>query len=255
MMTTALRRAAGIALWFAVWSFLAYTDVVPKISLATPVEALRAIGPLFAEWSLHVHIGATLVRTILAFALSGTIGLVGGLLVGTSRALDQVFAWPIAFFRSIPVTALLPVSLALFGIGNTSKVALATIGCALIVLVNTAYGARQPSQVRIRVARDFGANRLQVFRSVIIPEALPHIAAGLRVALALSLVLVVVTEMFSGTKFGIGRKINDFHLQFRLAEMYASILVLGGIGLLMNSVLLYIERRAFRWMTYRVEGR
>jgi ABC-type nitrate/sulfonate/bicarbonate transport system permease component len=95
--------------------------------------------------------------------------------------------------------------------------------------------------------RSFGATKWQIFRWAVVPDALPHIAAGIRVCASLSLVLVIVTEMFLGASSGLGRVIYDAYLAYRIPEMYVVIILLGLLGFALNKLCVLLERGTTFW--------
>jgi NitT/TauT family transport system permease protein len=117
-----------------------------------------------------------------------------------------------------------------------------------VVLVNTAYGARQVKTARILSAQVIGASRWDIFWKIIIPESAPGIFAGLRVALSMSFVLIIVTEMFIGTTVGLGHQILDSQMVYRIPDMYAGIVLTGIVGYVANRILLAIEKNALHWV-------
>ena len=191
---------------------------------------------------------ATVIRSLVGFGLAAVIGVPLGLLVGRIPSLARATQPTIDFFRSIPATALFPLFLFFFGLGDTAKIAIVIYSCSLIVLVNTAYGALQVKASRILSAKVMGASRGDVFWKIVVPESAPGIFAGLRVALSMSFVLIVVTEMFIGTTVGLGYQIMNAQLVYRIPEMYAGIVLAGLVGYLGNHGLLAVEKRVLHWV-------
>lgn len=119
--------------------------------------------------------------------------------------------------------------------------------CVFVVILNSAYGIIHAKKGRIRAARTFGASRWQIFIWVSFFEALPQTMVGMRTALSLSLIVVVVSEMFIGTKFGLGQRIFDAYTKNSIEELYAVILFVGIIGYLFNKIFFAIEGRIVFW--------
>jgi NitT/TauT family transport system permease protein len=134
-----------------------------------------------------------------------------------------------------------------FGIGDAPKIAIVVFACTPVVLVNTVYAVRNSPRTRRIAAAAMGANKLQILIYVVLPEALPGVFAGLRTSLSLSLVLVIVSEMFIGTTSGLGFRIMDEHYMYRIPEMYATLVFVGLLGYLLNQVFLLVERRVVHW--------
>ena len=209
---------------------------------------------VFRDIATYRDVFDTTYRALIGLGLSAVFAVPLGLAFGRLPRLYDLVELLVDFFRSIPSSALFFLFVLLFGVGDASKVAIVFYGCSLIILVNTIYGARptREKQDRIDMLRSFGASSLQIFFLAIFRDALPHIAAGIRVSLSLSFVLVVVAEMFLASTTGLGRRIYDFYLAYRVPEMYVTIVTLGLVGFVANKVFLQLERRTTFWVP---EGR
>ena len=165
----------------------------------------------------------------------------------SNRTIYRSVEFAIDFFRSTPATAMFPLFLLVFGIGEFSQVAVAAFAAWLVILFNVAYGVMNARQTRILAARVMGATTGQVFRHVMFFESLPQTFVGLRVGVSMALVVIIVAEMFIGSSNGMGRRIIDAQQVFDLAQMYASILVTGVLGYGLNVFFLALERHFVRW--------
>jgi NitT/TauT family transport system permease protein len=242
-----LERLAGALIFLVVWQLGTAFHLVNELFLPSPVTVLRALTAAFLDGSMLPDLGNTFYRLLSGYGLGVTLGIPLGLAAGSSRRLYNSLEFLIDFFRSIPVTSLFPLFLFFFGIGDLAKIAIVTYSVAIINLFNTMYGVRNSSPTRLLVARVFGASKLQQFIGVIIPEALPQIVVGLRLSLSSALVYVIVTEMFLGSTDGLGYRIYDANLTYRVADMYASILLAGLIGYGVNQGLIWFENRFIHW--------
>ena len=131
-----------------------------------------------------------------------------------------------------------PLFLLLFGLGDLAKIAVAAFAAWLVIVFNVAYGVMNARQTRILAARSMGASSLRIFRDVIFFETLPQTFVGLRTAVSLALVVIIVAEMFIGATDGIGHRIIDAQISYSLTDMYGSILVAGAMGYGLNLALL-----------------
>jgi NitT/TauT family transport system permease protein len=235
-------------LLLVVWLLLTGLRLVDAIFLPTPWSVIESMAEGFISGSLAKDMFVTIGRSLAGFLIAAAIGVPLGLLVGRIKMLSNATQPTIDFFRSIPATALFPLFLFFFGIGDKAKIAIVVYACSLIVLVNTAYGAMQVKRPRIFCAQVMGAGRFDIFWKIIIPESAPGIFAGLRVALSLSFVLIVVTEMFIGTTVGLGYQIMNAQMVYRIPDMYAGIVVAGIVGYLANRSLLSVEARVLHWV-------
>jgi NitT/TauT family transport system permease protein len=240
-------------LWVLVAVFLWWfmTDIygVDRVFLPPLSEVINRLGNGigFGEESLLLDLAMTLGRASLGFGIALAVGIPLGLFIGRTPFLADIFQPGLDFFRSIPATALFPLFLLFFGIGDTAKVMVVVYASSLIVIVNTAYGAMKVKTTRLLSASVIGANRWDVFWKIIVPETAPEIFAGARIALSLSFVLVVVTEMFIGTTVGLGFRITNAPTH-KTDEMFSAIILTGLIGYLTNRMLLFFERRYLHWI-------
>ncbi len=241
-------RLASIPLLLAlVWVTLTSTKFVSPLFLPTLPDVGRAFGVALTDGTLLVDASVTLGRMVAGFSIAILIGTPVGLLMGTSKKIYEAVEFVVDFFRSIPTTALFPLFLLTFGIGDTAKIAVVAWGTGLIVIVNAMHGVHQAKELRLRAARVMNVKGFDLFRRVVFPEALPQLMTGYRVALSLALVIVVVTEMFIGTVHGLGHRIIDAQLVYRTADMYMAIFVTGWIGFGLNKGLGILERRFVHW--------
>ena len=137
--------------------------------------------------------------------------------------------------------------LLIFGIGDNSKIAVAAFASTLIIIFNTAYGVMNSKKSRELAVRLMGATRLQRFRLISFWESLPQTFIGLRTALSLTLIIIIVTEMFIGTYSGLGRRIIDFQYVYNIKGIYAVILLTGIIGYLVNAIFIFLEKKVIHW--------
>lgn len=230
------------------WAAVSAAGLVDPLFLPTPWTVAKALVSGLLSGQLARDLGATILRSLTGFTLSAFIGVPLGLVIGRIPRLADASQPTIDFFRSIPATALFPLFLFAFGLGDPAKIAIVIYACSLIVLVNTAYGALQVKAPRLLSATVMGASRWDLFWKIVVPESAPGIFAGLRIALSLSFVLIVVTEMFIGTTVGLGYQIINSQMVYRIPDMYAGIVLAGLVGYLGNSTLLSMERRVLHWV-------
>jgi ABC-type nitrate/sulfonate/bicarbonate transport system permease component len=214
-----------------IWFLVTYFKLVSPLFLASPQNVISQIFTSLADGSLFPDIYYTLYRVAVGFLIAMIIGTPIGLLMGYSPKVYRSLEFIVEFFRSIPATALFPVFLLIFGIGDEAKIAITAWGAGLVIIINSMYGVHLGRELRIKAAKTMKIKGLSLFTKIIFPEALPQILTGYRVAISLSLVIVVVTEMFIGTQHGLGHRIIDAQLVYNTSDMYAGILVTGIIGI------------------------
>lgn len=237
----------GPACLIALWAIVARLHLVDSFFLPGPFTTIGKLVEIIWNGVIVPDLFATLGRVGIAFAVALVIGLPTGLFLGSSEKVYRSVEFAIDFFRSTPATALFPLFLLVFGITDASKVAVAAFAALLIIVFNTAHGVIYASKVKVLAARIMGATRLQIFFRVLFWESLPQTFVGLRSAVSMSLVVIVVTEMFIGTTTGIGQKIIDAQITYDIPTMYAIILLSGIVGYLLNLFFLVLEKRFLHW--------
>lgn len=232
---------------FGIW-YLAHSLgwVTPKL-LPSPTRTLHSIWANSLDGGLLEDFTRTLWRTLHAFGLAAAFGVPIGIVVGANERVYRSIEFLIDFFRSTPATAMFPLFMIIFGLGDFSKIAVAAFAAWLVVLFNVAYGVMNARQTRILAATVMGASRLRVFKDVMFFECLPQTFVGLRTAVSLALVVIVVAEMFIGSDNGLGKRIIDSQITFDLPQLYGTILVSGVLGYGLNLVFLTLEKWLVHW--------
>ena len=168
-------------------------------------------------------------------------------MIGANERIYRSAEFLIDFFRSTPATAMFPLFMLIFGLGDQGKIALAAFSALLIIVFNVAYGVLNARKTRIMAARSMGAGRIRIFADVIFLETLPQTFVGLRAGVSLALVVIVVAEMFIGGMDGMGHRIMDDQMSYNLKDMYGSLILSGALGYCLNYAFLLIERYFVHW--------
>jgi sulfonate transport system permease protein len=237
----------GPLLLFLLWDIAVRFGFVKAILLPPPGDTLVTLVSGMMGGDLLSHFGVTLYRTMLAFAIATVIGMPLGILLGSNVRAYSSVEFLIDFFRSTPSSALIPLFLLIFGISEINKVAIAAFGAFLIIIFNCAYGVINARKQRVAAAKVMGATRWQIFKDVLFWESLQPSFVGLRSAVSMALVIVVVAEMFIGSENGLGHKIIDAQQVMNTKIMYAAIISAGVLGYALNIGFLLLERRIVHW--------
>jgi len=232
---------------FLVAILLFYLGIFNKLMFPNPIFVFQRLFELIISKEMYSNLFLTLNRVILGTCISILIGVPFGLVLGYFSKLYDVFEFIIDFFRSIPVTALFPLFMLFFGIGNTSKIMLGAWIATLVIIVNTSYGVRHANKAYLKLAKIYKTSKKYVFLDIVFPGALPSIFSGLRVGVSLVLVVVIVTEMFIGSVNGLGQSILNAQLKYEIPEMYALIIITGILGYILNKLFLILEKRTIHW--------
>jgi sulfonate transport system permease protein len=185
-------------------------------------------------------------RFLTGFALAIALGVAIGVLLGLNRTLRLLTEPLVDFFRALPKPALVPVAILALGIGDGMQIALITFGAFWAVLLNTIDGVRGTDPQYFDVARSYGLSWGTRIRKIVLPNAAPQIFAGARLALAIALILMVISEM-AGSVNGIGYFVLLSQQTFAIPQMWAGIILLGLIGYLSNAVFVMVEHLVLAW--------
>jgi len=237
----------GPLLLLALWQLVISAHWVKAVLLPPPMDTMAHMASVFASGSIFPDLWATLYRTLCSFGIAVAIGVPLGVMLGSAEGAYRSVEFLIDFFRSTPSSALIPLFLLIFGITDVNKIAIASFGAMLIVLFNSAYGVMNAKKTRVMAAQIMGVSRWHVFKDVLLMESLAQTFVGLRSAVSMALVIVIVAEMFIGSETGLGHRIIDAQQVFNVKEMYTSILVTGALGYLLNLAFLLAEKRLIHW--------
>lgn len=242
-----LRPLWGMALIVALWAFAHATKAVDPVLLPSPAEALQAFWKGLSGGTLWGDFEKTIVRTLVSFAIALAVAVPLGVVLGANEKIYEGIEFAIDFFRSTPASAMFPLFLVLFGVGEKTKIAVAAFGAALAILFNVAYGVMSARKQRQLAARVMGAPRWRVLTDVTLLESMPQVFVGMRSGVSIALVIVIVAEMFIGSTDGLGQRIMNAQTIFDMPDMYASIFAAGLLGYVMNLIFLVAERRFVHW--------
>lgn len=220
---------------------------VNRLIIPSPIDIIREFFELFFNRNFYSSAIITLYRVLLATIISLFFGITIGILLGHSKRTNEIIEPFLDFFRSIPISALFPVFMLFFGVGNLTKIALCVFATTLIIILNTSYGTKHSNKANINLANVYNRNWKFKIIHIVFPQSLPHIFAGIRTGVSISLVLIIFYEMFVGATDGLGYLIMDSKLQYNISEMYALILFLGLVGYGINKLILFYEKRAVNW--------
>ena len=237
----------GPVLLFIVWDLVVRLGLVKPILLPSPADTVTTLINGLAGGPLLKDFAVTLWRTTQAFLIAAVVGVPLGVVLGSAERAYRSVEFLIDFFRSTPSSALIPLFLMIFGVSDINKVAIAAFGALLIVVFNSAYGVINARKQRVMAARVMGASRWQIFRDVLVWESLQPSFVGLRSAVSMALVIVIVAEMFIGSDSGLGNRIINAQQVMNVRDMYASILSAGVLGYALNILFLVVERRIVHW--------
>ena len=234
---------AGILL---VWEACGRAGLLNPLFFPVPSRIFMTFLSMVADGELQDNLSITLVRVFAGFLLGTVTGLFVGLCMGVSERVRLFIDPVIAATYPIPKLAIFPLLMIIFGIGELSKIMAIAIGCFFILVINTMAGVRNINRVYFEVAKNYGASRYKVFTRVVIPASLPMIFTGIRLALGMSLILVVGVEFLAANN-GIGAMIWYAWETFDIQKLYVGIFVCAVLGIFFTVILKRAEKRITPW--------
>ncbi|MDT0569566.1 ABC transporter permease subunit [Streptomyces sp. DSM 3412] len=212
-----------------------------------PLRTILGTFPdVWTEERLRADVLPSLLRLTAGYALAAVVGVAVGTVIGSYRRVRAVCEPVLEFLRAVPPPVLVPVIMLFAGIGDTMKIAVIASGCVWPILLNTVEGVRAVDSVMAETARSYGITGAARLRNVVLRSASPQIFAGLRQALSIGIILMVISEMTAASN-GLGYTIVQFQRGFAIPDMWTGILVLGLLGFLLSVVFRLVERRVLGW--------
>jgi sulfonate transport system permease protein len=228
------------------WELFARLGALSPQVLPAPSKVLATAWNLIQQGRLISDLGASLLRAIAGFIIGGSIGFGLGVLVGFSRLAEALLDRSVQMVRAIPFLAALPLVIVWFGVDEGGKIFLVSLGVLFPIYINTVLGIRQIDPKLIELARVTGLSNWTLIRRIIFPGALPSILAGVRYALAVAWLALVIAETIA-TTVGVGALAMDAREFLRTDVIVLTIVIYAGIGVVSDLIARALERRLLRW--------
>jgi ABC-type nitrate/sulfonate/bicarbonate transport system permease component len=235
-----------IAVLLLAWELSARTGLVRSENWPPVSVILAALARGTLSGDLVPVIGATLYRMTVGYILGVAAGAIVGFAFALVPLLRRMFEPMLELLRPIPAPALIPPLVLFLGIDDLMKITIIAVTAFFPVLINTMQGATGVEPIHLAVARTFQTTRARILMKIIVPGTLPYIMAGMRISLALALVVTVVSEMIAGAS-GVGYYLVLMQYAVRSADMFAAIFVIAALGYGLNAIFLAAERRLIFW--------
>lgn len=228
------------------WECFARLGTLSPQVLPAPSKVLATAWSLIQQGRLLSDLGASLLRAVAGFIIGGSIGFSLGTLVGFSRLAEALLDRSVQMVRAVPFLAALPLVIVWFGVDEGGKVFLVSLGVMFPIYINTVLGIRQIDPKLIELGRVTGLSNRTLIRRIILPGALPSILAGVRYALAVAWLALVIAETIA-TNSGIGSLAMDAREFLRTDVIVLTIVIYAGIGVASDAIARALERRLLAW--------
>jgi NitT/TauT family transport system permease protein len=229
-----------------VWELLARSGAISKRLMPSIGEVAVAFVAAVESGDLLYHAGISLDRALAGYGLAIAIGIVLGVAMARLRLFEALVEPIFSFGYPVPKIALYPIFIFVFGLGTLSKVMLVFLECLYPITINAYYGMRQVERVYVWTASNMGATPRQTFWRVLLPAAAPSVFAGMRIALPVSLIVVIITEMI-GESRGLGYYISYASASFEYATAFAGIAAVSMMGFALDRLLVWVRDRVIFW--------
>lgn len=239
----------GIVAVLAIWELLPHIVTISagtKLFFTTPSQIAGTLWRMFATGEIWTPLAVSASGFAIGLGIAIVVGLPLGVLLGRSPILSAMLDPFITAFNATPRLVFLPLLLLWFGLGLWSKVVIVFIGALFPILINTYEGVRNADKLLINVVRAFGAGEWDVARLVVVPNALPYIVVGLRLAIGRAVLGVVVAEFF-GSEQGLGVVMVRAASRFQVDVVFSGLIVFAALTLAMTGVVRVVENRLSRW--------
>ena len=243
------RRWVGAVVFVALIALMeagTRTGVVSALTLPKPSDVLATFGELYDSGLLWKHLVPSLTRLAVGAAIGASVGISVGVLIGLFSYIRAGLVPLVAAIFPIPKIALLPLFVIWFGIDEGSKYALIAFGTFTPTVVATYGAVDNVDRTLIRMGQSFGLPWLSIVRKIVLPGAMPGILSGLRISLAIAIILLVAAEML-GAEYGIGAYILEAGSLYDLERLFAGVVILSLLGVLVSAAITAVETRVLRW--------
>jgi NitT/TauT family transport system permease protein len=237
-------RLGSLLVVLAAWQV--YGSRVNKALFAPPTAVVGAAAEMISSGELWHYLSGSLQVLVIGFSISLVVGIPLGVAIARSKVVRYALDWYVDAFNSTPNVALVPLITLIFGFDVTAKVIVVIISSLFAVIVNTEQGVRNVDQRLLEVAHSFRSSERQLWGDVVVPSALPYIAAGLRLAVGRALVGMVVAEFFTSIT-GIGYLIVRYGNAFQPDHLLVPIVVVMALGIVLTSITRSIEKHIAPW--------
>jgi sulfonate transport system permease protein len=234
------------ALFIVLWQVLGQLGMISTRILPTPADVVKAFVSLIQNGMLFDYIGTSTARAFIGFAIGGAIGFVLGLLNGVFPLAEKLLDTSVQMVRNIPHLALIPLVILWFGIGEEAKLFLVALGVAFPIYLNTFHGIRTIDPGLIEMGKVYGLRGIALYRQVILPGALPSILVGVRFALGIMWITLIVAETISADS-GIGYMAMNAREFMQMDVVVVSIVLYALLGKLSDAMAKYFEGVFLKW--------
>lgn len=234
----------SIILAFVIWRFISNSSA--GAVFATPAETLEAFLNEWKVGRIQAHIIASLMRVLIGFSLGLFVATPVAFLMGWYRPMRLLIEPVIQFLRNIPALAYIPLIVVAQGVAESAKITVIFIATFLVMVITIYQGVKNVDVTLIKAAKVLGANDRDIFFKVVIPASFPYMLVGIKLGLGSALTTLIAAEL-TGAQEGLGQMIQEASLYFRMDIVILGIVLIGILGLVLNKIVSYLEKKLAGW--------
>ncbi|MGB7888330.1 MAG: ABC transporter permease [Xanthobacteraceae bacterium] len=235
----------GVIVWHVLSTFVFNPFLIPP-----PLKVLRTAIPMISSGEIPMDVAISMTRILVGFITGSLAGIILGVLLGRVKLLHELLDPILELLRYLSPTAMIPIAVIWFGIGEMSKYFLIFWGTFFIVVINTTAGVWRAPITRQRAAECLGASKLEIFLLVAIPSAIPYIVTGMRVAMASSFMSIIPAEILAADS-GIGYLLQKSSMLLQTDRIFVALLTICLLGFVVDRLFrLFVEKVLTRYMAY-----
>ena len=242
-------RLLSVAIGVAIWELACVTKFdffIRFDNIPTPLVVLTAFVKHLHETKFYIHVGVSMKRIVIGFALATAIGILTGVLMGRSKVLRELITPYIEILRPIPAVAWIPLAILMWPTEESSIIYITFLGALFPIVLNTVHGVEQTPDVLVRAAQSLGASPLRIFWHVVMPAALPSIATGLAIGMGVSWFSLLAGEIISG-QYGIGYFTWNAYSLINYPDIIVGMLTIGFLGTLSTLAVRKLTQPMLSW--------
>lgn len=239
-------RVLTAVIIFSVW------EVIGRINpffVAPPSKIVLSLYKIIVSGELFQALAVSVRHLSVGYALSATLGISLGLLMGVSRKIEYALDPYVTAMQATPLSGFIPLLIILFGVGDPSRIAVVFVFALFPILINTMTGVKNVDRNLIETGESFGAGKITLFTKVYLPASVPYIMSGLRIGIERSIRGMVLAEIFIIA--GLGKMLMRYGAAFDIATVFAVLAVLMCLGISLSQIVKYAERKVSAWRVYR----
>ncbi len=245
-----IASAISLLTVFLVYTVVSNSGRINEVLFPPPQAVASAAITLWTQENLALDILSSLARVLAGYSIGVTLAIILGTLMGWFWVVDGIFDPLVELIRPVPPLAYIPLMILWFGIDETPKIIVITLGCFLTCIINVVTGVKNVPLVYIEAARTMGANSRHLFFDVAIPAAVPYILTGVRVALGTAWAILVASELIAAQR-GLGFMMTNARRFVRTDSIFVGIICIGLMAFTMDRILRFVNARLTSWMERR----